>query len=100
MAEGQQNRGRGAVLVPSPLSFNATIVLVPPERNRLFSRYHELRGAFPLERRDEYRRFAEGCIELARHQETPQERAILLQMALIWSRLAERAAAFASDEVW
>ena len=51
----------------------------------------------PLERCDEYRRFAEACIELARHQETPQERAVLLQMALIWSRLAERAAAFAND---
>ena len=36
---------------------------------------------------------------MARRQETPQERATLLQMALIWSRLAERAAAFASDEV-
>ena len=37
-----------------------------------------------MERCDEYRRFAEACIELARHQKTPQERAVLLQMALIW----------------
>jgi hypothetical protein len=35
---------------------------------------------------------------MARHQESPQERAILLQMAYIWSRLAEQAAAFAKDE--
>jgi hypothetical protein len=54
-------------------------------------------GVFPLERCDEYRHFAEACIELARHHETPQERAVLLQMALIWSRLAERAAAFANE---
>jgi len=52
-----------------------------------------------LERIDEYRRLAESCIEMARHQESAQERAILLQMALIWSRLAEQAAAFAKDGV-
>jgi hypothetical protein len=51
-----------------------------------------------LERVDEYRHFAEACIELARHQESSQERAILLQMALIWSRLAEHAVTFAKDE--
>ena len=57
------------------------------------------RGAAFLERIDEYRRLAESCIEMARHQESAQERAILLQMALIWSRLAEQAAAFAKDGV-
>ncbi len=51
-----------------------------------------------MERCDEYQRFAAACIELARAQETPRERAILLQMALIWSRLAEQAAAFAHVE--
>jgi hypothetical protein len=45
-----------------------------------------------LDRCDEYRRFAEACLEMARLQESPQERAILLQMAYIWSRLAEQAA--------
>ena len=50
-------------------------------------------GGVPLDRCDEYRRFAEACIEFARHQEGPQERAALLQMALIWSRLAEHVAA-------
>jgi hypothetical protein len=51
-----------------------------------------------LDRCDEYRRFAEACIKLARDQESPHERATLLQMAYIWSRLAEQAAAFAKDE--
>jgi hypothetical protein len=46
-----------------------------------------------LDRCDSYRRFAETCLDMARLQESPQERAILLQMAYIWSRLAEQAAA-------
>lgn len=50
-----------------------------------------------MDRCDEYRRFAEACLELARQQESPQERAILLQMAYIWSRLAEQAAALAKE---
>jgi len=50
-----------------------------------------------VDRCDEYRRFAEACIEMARQQQGPHERAILLQMAYIWSRLAEQAAAFAKD---
>jgi hypothetical protein len=55
-------------------------------------------GGSPLDRCDEYRRFAEACIEMARHQEDRHERAILLQMAYIWSRLAEQAAAFAKGD--
>jgi hypothetical protein len=51
-----------------------------------------------VERCDEYRRFAEACVEMARHQDSPQDRAVLLQMAYIWSRLAEQAAALARDE--
>jgi hypothetical protein len=50
-----------------------------------------------LDRCDDYRRFAEACLELARQQASPQERAILLQMAYIWSRLAEQAAALAKE---
>jgi hypothetical protein len=70
------------------------------ERHRRFHVIIAYWGVFPLERCDEYRRFAEACIELARHQETPQERAVLLQMALIWSRLAEQAVTFAKDGYW
>ena len=50
-----------------------------------------------MDRCDEYRRFAEACLERARQQASPQERAVLLQMAYIWSRLAEQAAALAKE---
>jgi hypothetical protein len=45
-----------------------------------------------VERCDRYRDFACQCVELARHMNTPQDRTILLEMALLWSRLAEYAA--------
>jgi hypothetical protein len=43
---------------------------------------------------EEYRRFAAACLEMARTMRSPttQERASLIEMALLWSRLAERAA--------
>jgi hypothetical protein len=43
-----------------------------------------------------YRHFAVQCVELARHMETPNDRTVLLEMALLWSRLAEIAAKAAS----
>jgi hypothetical protein len=45
-----------------------------------------------MDRCDAYRHFAAQCLELSRSMESAQDRAILLQMALIWSRLAECAA--------
>jgi hypothetical protein len=45
-----------------------------------------------VERCDAYRHFAAQCVELARHMETPTDRTILLEMAMLWSRLAEIAA--------
>jgi hypothetical protein len=45
-----------------------------------------------MDRCDAYRHFSAQCLELARSMEAPQDRATLLQMALIWSRLAECAA--------
>jgi hypothetical protein len=45
-----------------------------------------------MDRCDAYRHFATQCVELARHMHTPHDRAILLEMALLWSRLAEYAA--------
>jgi hypothetical protein len=45
-----------------------------------------------VDRCDAYRHFAEQCIELARAMDSPQDRSTLLQMALVWSRLAEYAA--------
>ena len=38
---------------------------------------------------DDYRRFAQECLEIARTAEDPQARAALLQMAQVWFRLAE-----------
>lgn len=45
-----------------------------------------------MERCDAYRHFAAQCVELARHMDAPTDRTILLEMALLWSRLAEIAA--------
>ncbi len=42
-------------------------------------------------RADEYSALALGCVELARELRSEHKRAVLLQMALIWTRLAERA---------
>jgi hypothetical protein len=52
-----------------------------------------VRGNPKVDRRDAYRHFAAQCVELARVIESSQDRTILLEMALLWSRLAERAAA-------
>jgi hypothetical protein len=39
---------------------------------------------------EEYRRFAEGCLDLARGVEDEQVRLALLHMAQVWFQLAER----------
>jgi hypothetical protein len=41
---------------------------------------------------DAYRHFAAKCVELARRMESTRDRLIMLEMALLWSRLAEYAA--------
>jgi hypothetical protein len=38
-----------------------------------------------------YRQFAAECLEMARTMDSEHDRAILLEMALLWSRLAEYA---------
>jgi hypothetical protein len=45
-----------------------------------------------VDRCDAYRHFAAQCVELSREMSTPLDRTILLEMALLWSRLAEYAA--------
>ena len=40
---------------------------------------------------DAYRQFAAQCLEMARTMDSDQDRTILLEMALLWSRLAEYA---------
>jgi hypothetical protein len=46
-------------------------------------------GFFRMERSKQYRRFAQECLEMARPAQSPQTRAILMQMAQVWFRLAE-----------
>jgi hypothetical protein len=36
-----------------------------------------------------YREFAAQCLEMARSMDSEHDRSILLEMALLWSRLAE-----------
>jgi uncharacterized phage-associated protein len=45
-----------------------------------------------VDRCDAYRHFAAQCVELARTMDSPRDRAAMLDMALVWSRLAEYAA--------
>jgi len=40
-------------------------------------------------RSQEYRLFAAGCLEVARATADEQTRAVMLQMAQVWSRLAD-----------
>jgi len=44
-------------------------------------------------RSEEYRRFAAECLEMANAFDDPQARAVLLQMAQVWFRLAGDVAA-------
>jgi len=46
----------------------------------------------PVDRCDAYRHFAAQCVELARTMDSALDRSVLLEMALVWSRLAEYAA--------
>ncbi len=45
-----------------------------------------------MDRCDAYGRFAVKCIELARTMDSLRNRSMMLQMALVWLRLAEYAA--------
>ena len=45
-----------------------------------------------MNRCDAYRHSAAQCVELARTMGSPRDRAVMLGMALVWSRLAEYAA--------
>ena len=42
-----------------------------------------------VSRSDQYRRFAQECLVLARNAEDERTRALLLHMAQVWFRLAE-----------
>jgi hypothetical protein len=45
-----------------------------------------------VERVDAYRHFAVQCVALAHTMNSPRDRTLMLEMALVWSRLAEFAA--------
>jgi hypothetical protein len=42
-----------------------------------------------LDRVDAYRHFAAQCVELAHNAQSPRDRTLLIEIALLWSRLAE-----------
>ena len=42
-----------------------------------------------MDRSDQYRRFAQECLEMAHTSESEQTRVVLIQMAQVWFRLAE-----------
>jgi hypothetical protein len=42
-----------------------------------------------VQRSEEYRRFAQECLEMARVTDDERARATLIQMAQVWFRLAE-----------
>jgi hypothetical protein len=44
-----------------------------------------------MDKSEAYRHFAAQCLEMARAANTQHDRAVLLEMALLWSRLAEHA---------
>src|SRR5262245_17478500 len=50
--------------------------------------HHITGGPIPMGRSEEYRRFAAECLEMAGTFDNPQARAVLLQMAQVWFRLA------------
>jgi hypothetical protein len=41
--------------------------------------------------RDRYRQFAAECVRVAQQSSDPEDKALMLEMAEIWRRLAERA---------
>ena len=45
-----------------------------------------------MDRCDAYRHRAAKCVELTRRMDSARDRLIMLEMALVWSRLAEFAA--------
>jgi hypothetical protein len=42
-----------------------------------------------VDRSDQYRRFAQECLEMAHTSESEQTRVVLIQMAQVWFRLAK-----------
>jgi hypothetical protein len=52
-----------------------------------------------MERSEQYRRFAEECVLIARAAKSPTSQAVLLQMAQVWLRLAQEHVSDAAEKV-
>jgi hypothetical protein len=50
-----------------------------------------------MEKSEEYRRFVRECLEIAGTMDDPQARAVMVQMAHLWFRLAEQ---HAKSPIW
>ena len=50
-----------------------------------------------MNKRQEYRDFAATCLDMAQKTETVKDALVLLEMAVLWFRLAERVAATQSE---
>jgi hypothetical protein len=75
-----------------PKSLSARENLPVMERPAVLVRCGTQRGIRRMRRKSEdYRRYAEECLRLGQTTDNPQTRAILLQMAQVWLRLAEQA---------
>jgi hypothetical protein len=48
-------------------------------------------------RSEQYRGFAARCLEIARTLENPQTKAVMVQMAQVWSRLADETHGFTGN---
>jgi hypothetical protein len=46
---------------------------------------------------DRYRQFAEKCVRVAQQTSNPNDKALLLEMAEVWRRLAEKASSSPTD---
>jgi hypothetical protein len=57
----------------------------------LFTALRPYGGESRVDKSKAYRQFAAQCLEMARAMDSQHDRAVLLDMALLWSRLAELA---------
>lgn len=69
---------------------------VPRHRNAFLFAALLRWGKVRMGKSEVYRRFAVECLEMARKMDSEHDRAILIEMALLWSRLAEYAMQSAS----
>ena len=69
-----------------------------PRYRKLGSREFVL-GVILMGRSEQYRRFAEECVQIARAAKSPTSQAVLLKMAQVWFRLAQEHLSDAAEKV-